>query len=173
MNRNQTCKIECILAVLLLVGASAAAQEPLGSEFTYQAQLKLSGEVLNDTADFEFTLWDADVDGNMIGLLVPVNDVTVVDGLFTVEIDFGLMAFNGKARWLQIAVRSPAGSGDFTTLDPRQPLTAAPYALALPALRTEAGTDSPTSLVVTPATASMLLFRERPSRAGVKTVLRI
>ena len=35
------------------------------------------------------------------------------------------------ARWLEVAVRCPAGSGDYATLDPRQELTAAPAALAL------------------------------------------
>jgi len=30
---------------------------------------------------------------------------------------------------LQIAIRCPAGSGNYTTLTPRQPLTATPYAL--------------------------------------------
>jgi hypothetical protein len=42
---------------------------------------------------------------------------------------FGANAFNGDARWLEIAVRCPAGSGAYTTLNPRQPLTATPYAL--------------------------------------------
>lgn len=46
-----------------------------------------------------------------------------------VSLEFGASAFTGDKRWLEIAVRSPAGSGSFTTLTPRQPLTASPYAL--------------------------------------------
>ena len=62
-----------------------------------------------------------------------INALQVTAGLFTVALnaggEFGANAFSGNARWLQIAVRSPAGGGGFTTLAPRQPLTAAPHAL--------------------------------------------
>jgi len=43
------------------------------------------------------------------------------------SLDFGAAAFSGDARWLQVAVRSPAGTGSFTTLTPRQPLTGTPH----------------------------------------------
>ena len=103
--------------------------------------MKHGGAPLNSTADFEFTLHDADVDGKQIGGVVGIDNVTVVNGLFTVVVnaggEFGADAFKGEARFLAVAVRSPAGSGVFSPLDPRQPLTAAPYALALPALRIE------------------------------------
>jgi hypothetical protein len=151
------------------------AQTPLGSGFTYQGNIDLLGQPLNDTADFEFTLWSGLTGPNMIGTVVAVNNVTVADGLFTVEIDFGITAFNGDKRWLQTAIRSPAGSGAFTTLDPRQPLTAAPYALQSLnatnawALGGNAGTDPNTQFLGT-TDAQPLEFsvnNERVLRLGV------
>ncbi len=130
--------------VITLLAAFASAQaallaEPLPTVFTYQGQLKSDGMAQNSTADLEFSLWDsADTDcstpdGSQIGATQTIANVTLTDGLFTVELnsggEFGADPFDGSARWLQIAVRSPAGSGAFTTLCPRQPLAAAPYAL--------------------------------------------
>ena len=121
-----------VLALTIAIMTSLPAQArpaPLSTAFTYQGQLKLSGNPVNNTADFQFTLWDALSGPNQIAGPVAVNNVTIANGLFTAQIDFGSNVFNGDARWLQIAVRSPAGSGAFTTLSPRQPLTAEPYSL--------------------------------------------
>jgi hypothetical protein len=120
--------VESALACMLLFPMTVVGQA-LDAAFTYQGQLKQSGAPLNGTADFEFNLFNASSGGVVVGGTNAVNNVSVADGLFTVSLNFGAPAFNGDQRWLEIAVRSPAGSGNFTTLAPRQPLTAAPYAL--------------------------------------------
>jgi hypothetical protein len=112
----------------LLLGSSASFATPLGTSFTYQGQLESSGLPLDGTADVIFGLFDAAAGGTHLGN-EQVNNVTVEKGLFTAGIDFGAATFNGDARWLEIAVRIPAGGGVFTVLSPRQALTATPYAL--------------------------------------------
>ncbi len=116
-----------VLTICLLTTA-ASAQTALTSEWTYQGQLILDGTPVNPSADFQFALWDAAAGGNQIGSTNTISNLPVVDGLFTAGLDFGVMAFNGDARWLEIAVASPTG-GPLATLTPRQPLTATPYAL--------------------------------------------
>ncbi|MCA9101887.1 MAG: hypothetical protein KDA63_12080, partial [Planctomycetales bacterium] len=120
--------------LLSLVAMPAIAQTPLGTSFSYQGRLDLSGSPVTGSVDFRFSLWDALTAGNLVASSPQVNGVTVTDGLFTVAVDFGAGAFNGTARWIEIEVASPSG-GAFETLTPRQPLTAAPLAQGLPAIR--------------------------------------
>jgi hypothetical protein len=135
---------------LLLPRLGAAAQEngpesitlALGTAFTYQGQLIKSGVPLTDTCDLRFRLFDAAAGGNQIGSTQTLNGQSVINGLFTVQLDFGQGAFNGDARWLEIAPKC-TGDANFVVLDPRQPLTPAPYALALPGLYTQENATSP------------------------------
>jgi hypothetical protein len=121
-----------------------APQAPLGTAFTYQGQLKQSGNPVNGTCDFQFGLWNAASGGTQIGTTQTKTNVSVTNGLSTIpNLDFGGGAFTGDARWLAIAVRCPAGSGSYSTLDPRQALMPAPYALALPGLWTQQNANSP------------------------------
>ena len=122
---------------------NATSLSALGTGFTYQGQLKKDGQALNGTCDFRFILYDAEVGGSQIGPIKTKTGVSVTDGLFTVNLDFGSNAFTGAARWLDIAVRCPAGSGTYSALTPRQALTPAPYALALPGLWTQQNDTSP------------------------------
>ncbi len=105
-----------------------AAAEPMGTSFIYQGQLKMGGVPVDGQADLQFKLYDAETEGTLIDTF-GASFVDVVDGLFSVELDFGAAEFSGDARWLEIRVEFPSGESNWTTLSPRQPVMAAPYAL--------------------------------------------
>ena len=121
--------------LLLLMTGLAFAQTPdatpLGTGFTYQGQLKSDGTPYSGNCDFLFGLYDAAMMGSVVGELT-VTDVSVSEGIFTTQLDFGSDKFTGDNRWMEIWVRCPAGNGTYQQLLPRQPLTAAPYALYAP-----------------------------------------
>ncbi|MGE0599182.1 MAG: hypothetical protein AB7J35_07950 [Dehalococcoidia bacterium] len=101
----------------------------LGSGFTYQGRLTDAGSPANGTYDLRFILYDAETAGAAVGSTQTKEDVNVTNGLFSVELDFGNAAFNGDARWVELAVRPGASAGTFTVLSPRQPISPTPYAL--------------------------------------------
>ncbi len=103
-------------------------QTAVGSAFTYQGQLNKEGSPVDATCTMAFRLYDELSAGDLVGTPITTN-VAVADGLFTVALDFP-GAFEGEARFLEIAVACPGDAG-FITLTPRQELTAAPYALSL------------------------------------------
>src|SRR5262249_17481178 len=77
----------------------------------------------------QFTVYDSLTNGGVVAGPTLISGTSVSSGLFTVTLDFGVNVFPGAARWLEIGVR-PGGSADnFTTLAPRQPVTAAPYSI--------------------------------------------
>ncbi len=109
--------------------AGSTAASPLGTGFTYQGQLNQDGNPVNDTCAVQYSLWDALEDGVQVGATLSHDIVSISNGFFTDNLDFGGV-FTGEARWLQVAVKC-TGDADYVTLTPRQPLTAAPYALGL------------------------------------------
>ena len=117
-----------ILALVVSMGTSASLAAALGTAFTYQGRLTSANAPANGHYDFVFRLFDAVSGGSQVGADLPLGNVQVTTGLFTVQLDFGQTPFTGNARWLEIGVR-PTGGGSYTTLTPRQPLTATPFAL--------------------------------------------
>jgi hypothetical protein len=111
-----------ILASLVWAGAAAA----IDTRLSYQGSLEDAGQPANGTYDLQFTLQDTT--GGTIGAPVLRDDVAVVNGVFTVELDFGATAFTGPDRQLQIGVRPGASSGGYTLLTPATRITPAPYA---------------------------------------------
>lgn len=113
-----------IIALALLAGVHHTAAQGT-TAFTYQGQLKDNGTNANGAYGMVFKLYDALTGGNLVGSPSAIaNSVTLANGLFTVNLDFGSV-FDGSARWLEITVTN---SGNTQTLAPRVQLMPSPYA---------------------------------------------
>ncbi|MBL4590738.1 MAG: hypothetical protein JKY96_02135 [Phycisphaerales bacterium] len=110
--------------VLMCMMTGLVQAEP----FTYQGQLKDGGVLASGMYDFSFFLHDTEVAGSVIAPGVFIDDLEVVDGVFSTELDFG-DAFNGDDRWLRIGVRPGAQLALYTTLNPRTAINSTPKAL--------------------------------------------
>lgn len=114
-----------LLVALLFMAATLRSQS---SPLTYQGRLQDSGQPANGIYDFQFRLSTA-VEPNYVGPALAIGDVAVTNGLFTVLLDFGTSVFDGTDLWLEIGVRTNGNLDSYQILSPRQPITAAPYAM--------------------------------------------
>lgn len=116
-----------VAACAALVSAAVAFAQPIDTAVTYQGELADGGLPASGSFEMRCTLWDDPVAGAQIfGTPTLTLPVTVSDGRFTLDLDFGF-AFDGTPAFLQIEVRE--GADPFTTLTPRQRLAPSPYAL--------------------------------------------
>jgi hypothetical protein len=141
MNYLNLQKIIASLLVLvtgLLLGPAVVRGQ--NSAFTFQGKLTDGGLAANGQYDLQFKLFDTPAAGTLLGTVVR-DDVQVTTGVFTVTLDYGTDVFaTGAGRYLEVAVRPGAGTGAFTTITPRQELTASPYSLQ--AVRAAKATDA-------------------------------
>lgn len=128
------------------------AIQPIGdmpvTAMTYQGRLTdANGQSFNGAADVRFRLLDAA--NNQLGQTVTRTNLQVHSGLFTTDVDFGVIPGSAPVS-IEIAARVPAGAGTYTVLAPTTPLRAAPLA-------TFAGAASFASAALSATTARSLL----------------
>ncbi|MHC4640899.1 MAG: hypothetical protein ACYS32_04585 [Planctomycetota bacterium] len=122
-----------VLAFVLAFGTISVsrAAAPISTAFTYQGRLMDSNSVADGLYDFQFRLFDDPCTGNQQDGTIEADDLDVIDGYFTVVLDFGGSVFDGNSLWIEIGVR-PFDSNEpnaFISLIPRQELTPVPYSL--------------------------------------------
>ena len=116
-----------IFSVLIIISAVSAFAQT--SSFVYQGKLQDGGVAANGTYQFTFKLYDAASNGSQVGQTISDLPATVSNGIFAVNLDFGVTSFDGGSRFLEIAVRLSGSGQPYTMLTPRQPVTSAPYAV--------------------------------------------
>ncbi len=103
---------------LMFATGPALAQTP----FTYQGQLQQNNAGFTGNANLDFRLFDQAAGGSQIGPTAALNNWPVQQGLFQVELDFGVGSFTGSPRYLEVRVNG-------SLLSPRQVIRPAPMAL--------------------------------------------
>jgi hypothetical protein len=113
----------------LLLGAALLASPTLHADpFTFQGFLEQSGTPLNGNANLAFKLYDAQSGGSQLGSTITANPYPVLDGVFTIDLNFAGVAFAEANRWLQVEVGG-------TPLGPRIEMLATPLASSTRALQ--------------------------------------
>jgi len=104
-----------IMYSLGLVFATACATLPAQSltsqsdAFRYQGQLSANGALANGTYQFTFTLYNAVTGGSVVS--APIQQpISVVNGVFTTDLNFGAGISNGQHYWLEIKVGTTTGN---------------------------------------------------------------
>ena len=129
--------------IILYVGPSANAQTAPGI-IAYQGELSNGDLPAEGIYDFELSLFDAN--GNLLGGPLLKEDVEVLNGLFYVELDFGVPLNDNTTYYLDIGVRNGATVDAFTPLATRAPvLTVAADAVSAAGVNEPAGTTSVTA----------------------------
>ncbi len=112
------------LAIAAALPLASAQAEP----FTFQGFLEQSGSPLNGNANLAFKLYDAQSGGTQQGATITANSYPVLDGVFTIDLNFAGVAFAEANRWLQVEVNG-------TPMGPRIEILPAPVAASTRALQ--------------------------------------
>jgi hypothetical protein len=125
--------MRCISLLAALFTAALAHAQPLTTAFTFQGQLMNNAAPVSGVYDLQFRLFDAVTGGTQVGPTLCADNLTVTAGQVATQLDFGSQ-FAGQQRFLEVAVRLDTGlncsnASGFTTLWPRQQLTATPNAV--------------------------------------------
>ncbi len=119
-----------------LVVSAGATPVPIVESFTYQGKLDSAGQPVHGETQMKFSLWSSPTStaaGSRLSQPILLPGVAIINGLFNVNLDFTIpnapANYDGNERYLQIEVADLNGSGNFTTLEPRQRLSPTPHAV--------------------------------------------
>src|SRR5262249_47006069 len=111
-----------------IFSAQSSAVFAEDAAFLYQGRLLDESSPANGSYDLKFVLFATNQFGSPVVPALTNAGVTVASGLFTTTGGFDSGVFTGEDLWFESSARK-SGSGAFTTLTPRQPITPTPYAI--------------------------------------------
>ena len=126
---------------IVMLGIGMCGVRAAAESFTYQGRLTSAGEPANGPHDLRFTLYNQPTGGTPVSSAVCLNDIEVIDGLFTVTLPITVPTTMSDL-YLGVDVRAdldddcsqPSG---FFPLLPRQVVSPTPRALTAAAVTTD------------------------------------
>jgi hypothetical protein len=109
--------LRAAIAAALGMGAVAAHAD----SFTYHGTLQDAGRPANGRYDLQLTLYSKQSGGSVVAGPVTLYGVTVSNGNFSTNVDFGPTTAMTSQGWVDVKV-SPAGNNAFVALDNRSPV---------------------------------------------------
>ena len=158
--------LSSIFISFLFAALAADAALAQGTGFNFQGRLNDGTNPANGRYDLQFRLYDAITGGNQIGTIVSRPNTTLINGVFSVGLDFGATAFNSpNSIFIEIGIRPNGSPNAFTILGPRQQLTVVPFAV-----RAASATNADTAALATNAQHSVdAQFAVNATNAGTAT----
>jgi hypothetical protein len=114
VQERQASLVVVFVCLLLWTSIASAQTKPFG----FQGSINDGGRPANGKYDFQFALWDSLSGGKQIGSTQTISPVTVNNGTYTVQLDFGAAAFVGKDRFLEVATRRSGTAKPFAPQGP-------------------------------------------------------
>ena len=128
MSRFRTLILSMLCIAFCLTPSTIAGPDsvPVPNGFNYQGKLEMDGQPFTGTIDVKFHVYNYNPSPTFTEFFT---NVEVTDGLFQLYVNLGTFDIFGEELEIELEVRTPPGSGDYTTLAPRQPIRSVPYAM--------------------------------------------
>jgi hypothetical protein len=120
-----------IAGVVALPGQAAASSERYIQRygtFNQQLVIEIGGQPCEGTMDLQVRMFDEAVGGNQLGETLVLKKVQIVKGRADVKLAFGPHLFDGKPRYLEVAIASPGVFRSYFSMGERQPVQIAAMA---------------------------------------------
>ncbi len=115
-------KRQILSAAIVVSVAVNFAEAQSDTAFVYQGSMSDNGVPANGSYNIDVTLWDAAVGGNQMGPQRMFNAHPVVDGVFTLDLDFADRMLLPGGKWLEFSING-------TELSPRTLVGNAPFSI--------------------------------------------
>ena len=114
--------LESAMRVLVLLLALAAALPASASSFVFRGDLREGDAPAQGAHELRLTLYSHENSTVPLAGPVELSAVSVNDGRFAVDVDFGKLPEALAQGWLEVAVRGQGGDGDYVALGAREPV---------------------------------------------------